>query len=102
MILQGCKELMRLGFRECVGFEVNDKILKLASYIRTFEYKCSRAKSVPPDDDGEFEKMCLVGLIDDDCSSGYELISPIHICLVIYYVFFSMIHGKSSEFHAFS
>lgn len=51
MILQGCKELMCLGFRECVGFEVNDKILKLASYIRTFEYKCSRAKSVPPDDD---------------------------------------------------
>lgn len=99
VILQGCKELVRLGFRECVGFKVDDEILKLASHIRTFEYECSRAKSVPPDDDGEFVKMCL---IDDDCRSGYELITPIHICMVIYYVFFSMIHGKSSEFDAFS
>lgn len=64
VILQGCKELVRLGFRECVGFEVDDEILKLASHIRTFEYECSRAKSVPPDDDGEFVKMCLVGLIN--------------------------------------
>lgn len=83
-------------------FQVDEEILKLASHIRTFEYECSRAKSVPPDDDGELVKMCLVGLIDDDCSSVYELITPIHICMVIYYVFFSMIHGKSSEFDAFS
>lgn len=51
VILQGCKELVRLGFCECVGFEVDEEILKLASHIRTFEYECSRAKSVPPDDD---------------------------------------------------
>lgn len=51
VILQGCIELVRLGFCECVGFEVDEEILKLASHIRTFEYECSRAKSVPPDDD---------------------------------------------------
>ncbi|KAJ9693750.1 hypothetical protein PVL29_009621 [Vitis rotundifolia] len=37
MVLQGCKELLRLDVRQCIGFEEDDaEILALASHIPTF------------------------------------------------------------------
>lgn len=37
MVLQGCKKLLRLDVRKCIGFEENDaEILALASHIPTF------------------------------------------------------------------
>ena len=42
MVLQGCKKLLRLDVRECIGFEENDaEILALASHIPTFMCKGS-------------------------------------------------------------
>ncbi|XP_010653205.1 uncharacterized protein LOC104879974 [Vitis vinifera] len=42
MVLQGCKKLLRLDVRKCIGFEKNDaEILALASHIPTFMCKGS-------------------------------------------------------------
>ena len=42
MILQGCKELVLLDARDCVGYECDDQLLKLASHISSFQHEGSR------------------------------------------------------------
>nr|XP_023894747.1 F-box/LRR-repeat protein At3g48880-like [Quercus suber] len=41
MILQGCKELVLLDARDCVGYECDDQLLKLASHISNFQHEGS-------------------------------------------------------------
>ncbi len=43
MILKRCRGLEILVVSYCHGFDVNDEILKLASHIKTFDYKGSHA-----------------------------------------------------------
>lgn len=38
VLLLGCKELVVLDMRDCVGFKVDDEISKLASHISKFIY----------------------------------------------------------------
>lgn len=42
IILQGCKELVHLDGRDCVGYECDDQLLKLASHITNFQHEGSR------------------------------------------------------------
>ena len=41
MILQGCKELVLLDASDCVGYECDDQLLKLASHISNFQHEGS-------------------------------------------------------------
>ncbi|KAF3954072.1 hypothetical protein CMV_020537 [Castanea mollissima] len=41
MILQGCKKLVLLDARDCVGYECDDQLLKLASHISNFQHEGS-------------------------------------------------------------
>ena len=41
MILQVCKELVLLDARDCVGYECDDQLLKLASHISNFQHEGS-------------------------------------------------------------
>ncbi|XP_050246574.1 F-box/LRR-repeat protein At3g48880-like isoform X3 [Quercus robur] len=41
MILQGCEELVLLDARDCVGYECDDQLLKLASHISNFQHEGS-------------------------------------------------------------
>lgn len=43
-IMNGCKELDRLSVRDCIGFEADDKVLRRASRIKTFEHEGSKLR----------------------------------------------------------
>lgn len=46
MILRGCKKLVHFDVSNCIGFKVDEEMLKLASHITKFEYKVSRERSL--------------------------------------------------------
>lgn len=59
IILQGCKDLVRLDGRDCVGYKCDDQLLKLASHITNFQHEGSRLFD-DEDDWGDYDDFTCV------------------------------------------
>ncbi|KAJ6756645.1 F-BOX DOMAIN CONTAINING PROTEIN EXPRESSED [Salix purpurea] len=50
IILQGCKNLVHLDVSNCLGFDPDEKVLELASHIKTFKCEGSMLEDYDDDD----------------------------------------------------
>lgn len=65
IISRGCKKLAHLDVSNCIGFKVDEEILKLASRLARFEYKGSRVITVGDYYNDDYDYF-LNALSDDD------------------------------------